>query len=205
MSSPVIYRTIKLPSYGEYREKGSKFFAFAYPVENEDEISKYRDELKSQFHDARHHCYAWVLGQDGDKYRANDDGEPNHSAGDPILGQIRSESLTHILIVVVRYFGGTKLGVSGLINAYKTAAHRAILNADILEKQVTDEVTLTYDYNDTNDVMRIVDGVKGKIIHQHFTDKCTVTVLINKAYTAQFYKKVNLLQKTGRDVSAETT
>ncbi|MEJ2005902.1 MAG: YigZ family protein [Cyclobacteriaceae bacterium] len=205
MNDPVTYRTIKLPSYGEYREKGSKFFAFAYPVRDEEDIRKFQDELRSQFHDARHHCYAWVLGTDADRYRANDDGEPGHSAGDPILGQIRSEELTHVLIIVVRYFGGTKLGVSGLINAYKTAASRAIMNADIIIKQVVDEVTLTYRYDDTSEVMRLLDDDDGKIMHQHFTEKCTVTLELNIAHTPYFMDQIQLLKDKGYEVKADLT
>jgi uncharacterized YigZ family protein len=203
MAEPITYRTIRLPSYGEYREKGSKFFAFAYPVADEDEIRKYQDELRAQFHDARHHCYAWILGRDGEQYRANDDGEPGHSAGDPILGQIRSENLTYVLIVVVRYFGGTKLGVSGLINAYKTSAGRALMNADIIVKPVTDEITLTYNYDDTSDVMRLIDSFNAQITHQHFTEKCTVTIELNISYTGEFLEKIELLENTGHEVSAE--
>jgi len=205
MTEPVTYRTIKLASYGEYREKGSKFFAFAYPVADEDEIKKYQEELRIQFHDARHHCYAWVLGMDADRFRANDDGEPGHSAGDPILGQIKSEELTNTLIVVIRYFGGTKLGVSGLINAYRTAAARALMNADIISKQVTDEITLTYSYDDTSEVMRLIDANEAVIVHQHFTEKCTITIEINVAYTARFMEKIELLRQTGHEVVADIT
>jgi len=113
------YFTIKHESEGFYKEKGSKFLAFAYPVQDEAAVKERTSELKKVYYDARHHCYAYILGHDGEQYRASDDGEPNHSAGDPILGQIKSNNLTNTLIVVVRYFGGTKLGISGLINAYK--------------------------------------------------------------------------------------
>ena len=197
MDERVTYRCIEQPSYGEYREKGSKFFAFAFPVFSEDDIRKHQQELREQFHDARHHCYAWILGNDGEHYRANDDGEPGHSAGDPILGQLRSENLTNSLIVVVRYFGGTKLGVSGLINAYRTAASRAVMNAKIIEKEVADEITLTYSYNDTNEVMRLIDSVHAEITHQRFTDVCVVTLNVNVGQTARFIEQVDLLRKTG--------
>ncbi|MEQ9007162.1 MAG: YigZ family protein, partial [Ekhidna sp.] len=116
-----IYHTIKEKSEGLYKEKGSKYLAFAYPVKSEVEIKEIQESLRKEYYDARHHCFAWVLGMDDQSYRANDDGEPAHSAGDPILGQIRSFELTNVLVVVIRYFGGTKLGVGGLINAYKTA------------------------------------------------------------------------------------
>src|SRR5690606_7725476 len=120
------YRTIAQPAEGLYKEKGSKFIALAYPVYTEEEIKDRLAELRKKYYDARHHCYAYMLGADKSRYRANDDGEPNHSAGDPILGQIRSADLSNVLVVVVRYFGGTKLGVSGLITAYKTATADAL-------------------------------------------------------------------------------
>ena len=202
MLSPVTYRTIDSPSYGEYREKGSKFFAFAYPVSSENEIKQYQDELRTQFHDARHHCYAFITGFDGSVYRASDDGEPAHSAGDPILGQIRSEELTNVLIVVVRDFGGTKLGVSGLINAYRTAAERAIMNATIVEKEVTDKLSLTYSYDDTSEVMRLIDTLNVHIDNQDFTEVCTANIQVNVAFTDKFLSQVDQLQKTGHAVEA---
>lgn len=126
------YLTISKPSEGLFKDRGSKFLAFAYPVSSEDEIKEIQEHLRSEYHDARHHCYAYMLGKDKNVFRANDDGEPSSTAGKPILGQIKSYDLTNILIVVIRYFGGTKLGVSGLINAYKTAAEEALKNAKII-------------------------------------------------------------------------
>ena len=116
------FLTISGKSEGLYKDRGSKFLSFSFPVSSEEEINQRLDEVRKKYHDARHHCYAWMLQPDQSKSRANDDGEPNHSAGDPILGQIKSFELTNTLVVVIRYFGGTKLGVGGLINAYKTAA-----------------------------------------------------------------------------------
>ncbi len=202
LDTPVKYRTIESASYGEYREKGSKFFAFAYPVENEDDIKKFQDELRAQFHDARHHCYAWILGYTGEQYRSNDDGEPMHSAGDPILGQIRSENLTNVLIIVVRYFGGTKLGVSGLINAYKTAASRALMNSKVIEKEVTDGVLLTYSYDATSEVMRLIDSMNAQITDQSFTEVCNVNLRVNISFINQFLDQVELLKKMGHEVEA---
>ena len=120
------YLTISKPSEGLFKDRGSKFIAFAYPVSTEEEIKEIQEKLRSDYHDARHHCYAYMLGKDKNVFRANDDGEPSSTAGKPILGQIKSYDLTNILIIVIRYFGGTKLGVSGLINAYKTAADDSI-------------------------------------------------------------------------------
>ena len=130
------YKTIEKPSEGLFKDKGSKFISFAFPVDNEEEIKEIVQSIKKEHHSARHHCYAWRLGADQLLFRANDDGEPSSTAGKPILGQIQSFDLTNILIVVVRYFGGTLLGVSGLINAYRNAALDAINQAEIVEKLV---------------------------------------------------------------------
>ena len=165
------YRTIQTSSQGIYKEKGSKFLAFAFPVNSEDELKKHLENLRKEYFDARHHCYAFVLGADKARYRANDDGEPNHSAGDPILGQIRSKDLTNILVVVVRYFGGTKLGVSGLIQAYKIATEDALKNASIIEVDVMSEISLRYDYTATPDVMKLMKDLDLVIKDQSFQDR----------------------------------
>ena len=130
------YRTLKSPSEGIYKEKGSKFLAFAFPVNNEGDIKEKLEEIRKAYHDARHHCYAWVLGADKSRFRANDDGEPSNSAGKPILGKLQSHDLSQILIIVVRYFGGVKLGVGGLINAYRSAADDAIQNGTIVKRRM---------------------------------------------------------------------
>ena len=136
MTDQLEYNTIEKPSFAEYKEKGSKFLAFAYPVDSETAIKERIDHLKKEYFDARHHCFAWMLGPDKTHFRAFDDGEPNHSAGTPILGQIRSKGITNVLIVVVRYFGGVKLGVGGLISAYKTTAQLTLEEANIIEKTI---------------------------------------------------------------------
>ena len=178
---PDTYLTLKSESQGLYKEKGSKFLAFAYPVESEQEIKEILETLKKQYHDARHHCYAYILGKDGQDFRANDDGEPGHSAGDPILGQIRSNNLTNILIVVVRYFGGTKLGVGGLITAYKTAAADAIAANEIITAVVTERVDFDFDYPDMNEVMRLTKLLDLKVINQHFDNRCSMTLKVRQA------------------------
>ena len=150
------YWTIETISEGLYKEKGSKFFSYAYPVKTEEEIKEIVKELKKQYYDARHHCYAFMLGAEQLHFRANDDGEPSNSAGNPILGQIRSANLTNILIVVVRYFGGTKLGVPGLIHAYKTAAFEAIENARIVPRDITKIIDIAFDYLAMNDIMKVI-------------------------------------------------
>jgi len=160
------FRTIQADSEGLYKESGSKFLAFAYPVSSEEAIKSKIEGLKKKYFDATHHCFAWVLGADKTKFRAVDDGEPNHSAGDPILGQIRSKDLTNVLIVVVRYFGGTKLGVGGLIQAYKSAAEEALHQATIIEEDVTENFVVRYPYDETSEVMRLVKDFDAKILKE---------------------------------------
>lgn len=172
--------------------------AFAFPVSTEDQIKENLEELRKKYYDARHHCYAYMLGKDMEVFRSNDDGEPNHSAGDPILGQIRSANLTDVLIVVVRYFGGTKLGVGGLITAYKTAASDAIANASILEKIVYRSLTLTVDYAEMNEVMRIIKEFDLNISHQVMELKCTFHLEIRENDYNQVKEKFELLQALGQ-------
>ena len=188
------YLTISNVSEGLYKEKGSKFLAFAYPVSHENEIKDILDSLRKQYYDARHHCYAYILGKNQDHYRANDDGEPNHSAGDPILGQIRSKNLTNTLIVVIRYFGGTKLGVGGLISAYKTAAFEALENNEIIEAIIKKNVTLKFDYLAMNDVMRLVKDLDLEILSQDFDNTCKMTVSIREGVIDIFESKINDLE-----------
>lgn len=175
------YLTLKSKSQGIYKERGSKFLAFAYPIHDEQEIKEILETLKRQYHNARHHCYAYILGKDGQDFRANDDGEPNHSAGDPILGQIRSHNLTNTLIVVVRYFGGIKLGVGGLVTAYKTAAAEAIAANEIITAIVTARLGFEFDYLDMNEVMRLIKNLDLKIIKQHFDNRCSMTLEVRQA------------------------
>ena len=174
------YFTISRTSQGLYKDRSSKFFYFSFPVKNEEEIKTHLAELRKKHHDARHHCFAWVLGKDGEQYRANDDGEPNHSAGDPILGQIRSNRLTNILIVVVRYFGGTKLGMSGLIQAYKTSAAMAIEENEIIEEQVKASVSIHFPYPVMNDVMKLIKTHDLQIQSQEMTMDCKMNLAFRK-------------------------
>ncbi|HEY8401386.1 MAG TPA: YigZ family protein [Cytophagaceae bacterium] len=174
------YLSIKSPSEGLYKEKGSKFLAFAYPVESEEEIKEILNDLKKKYYDARHHCYAFILGPEKSIYRASDAGEPAHSAGDPILNQIRSSGVTNVLVVVVRYFGGTKLGVSGLINAYKTAAADALANATVIEKLVTEKIRVHFDYPQTNEIMKALKETQAEFIHQDFSANCTILFSVRK-------------------------
>lgn len=170
------YRTITGPAEGLYKEKGSRFLAFAYPATSEDEVKALMQPLKKQYYDARHHCYAYVFGYDGEVYRANDDGEPNHTAGDPILGQIRSNELTNVVIIVVRYFGGTKLGVPGLISAYKLAAADAISNSQIVERLITKPVSIHFKYPELNLAMKMVKDYELEIASQKFELECDMSL-----------------------------
>lgn len=173
------FTTLDKPSKGLYKEKGSKFLAFAYPVRTEEGIKEKLLALRKEYYDARHHCYAWILGPDKLQFRANDDGEPNHSAGDPILGQIRSKNLTNVLIVVVRYFGGTKLGVGGLIAAYKAAAEDALSTASIVEEEVCIRMEWNFPYENTNEVMRLVKEFELKLVQQQFDTTCCLSVQVS--------------------------
>lgn len=191
------YYTIEGPMEGMYKEKGSKFLAFAYPVETEEAIKTYLESLRKQFFDARHHCYAWMLGAEKKSFRAFDDGEPNHSAGDPILGQIRSKDLTNILIVVVRYFGGVKLGVGGLISAYRAAAEDALSNATIVEKEVSEEFLVSFEYASTPEVMRLIKDYDLQVIHQDFTSRCVMRLAVKLKNKSRLVDKIKLMNALG--------
>ena len=195
------YRTIMTPARGIYKEKGSKFLAFAFPVSTEEDIKLNQEELRKQYYDARHHCYAYVLGQHYEHYRANDDGEPNHSAGDPILGQIKSKELTNTLVVVVRYFGGTKLGVGGLINAYKLATEEALNNASIETISITSTYSINFSYEATNEVMRIVKDCELDILEQKYEQDCFLKVKIKLDLEQKYLSKIKLLQDLGNKIA----
>ncbi|WP_114750168.1 IMPACT family protein [Pleomorphovibrio marinus] len=190
------YRTLNKESKGEYKEKGSKFLSFAIPVKNIEEIKFSLEAIKKTYYDARHHCYAYMLGKEGDVFRANDDGEPNHSAGDPILGQIRAFDVTNILVVVVRYFGGTKLGVGGLINAYRTAAKEALQNSEIIEAMETAPITFTFGYEETNKVMAIIGEYQVSILSQEFTEQCKISIDCPKSRLSEIREAISELSST---------
>lgn len=178
-----IYKTIEKQSSGVYKEKGSKFLSFAIPVSSIDEIKPILQDYKKEYFDARHVCYAYMLGSDRAEFRANDDGEPSGTAGKPILGQINSNELTDVLIIVVRYFGGILLGTGGLITAYKEAAADAINNSRIIEKIVKTEITIRFDYLIMNDIMSFVKQINAEIKHQTFDNECEIKLLIPKSDT----------------------
>lgn len=175
------YRTIRDLSEGYYTEKRSRFLSFALPVRTSDEVKTQLDIYRKKYYDARHVCWAYMLGPDRTTFRANDDGEPSSTAGKPILGQINSNNLTDILIIVVRYFGGIELGTSGLIVAYRTAAAEAIAAARIEERTVDETITITFEYPHLNSVMRIVKEDKPEVLTQSFELTCEMTFRIRQS------------------------
>ena len=195
------YRTINSRSAGLYKEKGSKFISLVYNVETKNEIDNILHALKKEYHDARHHCYAYMLGAGAETFRANDDGEPNHSAGDPILSQIKSLGITNVLIVVVRYFGGTKLGIGGLINAYKAAARDALSHTQVVDIEITKRVVLKYPFSSTNQVMKLIKDFKIKITNQAFDNHCTIEGNVPLQQLPLFEKEIELLNNLGVEVS----
>ena len=173
-----LYKTIKLPVEGIYKEKGSKFLSFATPVQTADEVKEIVKNFRKQYYDARHVCYAYMLGAERKDWRANDDGEPSGTAGRPILGQINSRELTDVLVIVVRYFGGTLLGTSGLITAYKEAANDAFEQAEIIEKTIDVRINIHFEYPLMNEAMRIVKETDAQILQQGYETDCSMTLNI---------------------------
>ena len=173
-----IYKTIAAPATGLFKDKGSKFLAYAYPVDNETEIKQHIQQLKKEYFDARHHCYAYRLGLNGELWRANDDGEPSSTGGKPILGQLLSLELTNVLVVVVRYFGGILLGVSGLINAYRSATADALAQAQIIEKVAKEILTINFSYFDMNKIMKLIKEEELEIITQRFDNDCEMKLAV---------------------------
>lgn len=182
------YLTIATPSIGEYREKGSKFIAYTFPVYSEEEVKECLEEVKKEHFKARHYCYAYRIGLDGKRFRANDDGEPSGTAGRPILGQIDSFGLANVLSVVVRYFGGTKLGTSGLKRAYKESTKDAFQEAQIVEKIVEDQFNVVFDYVATSDVMNFIKNEGFKILNASYENKTTLLMTIRQSDIERFKK-----------------
>lgn len=181
------------PAEGFYSEKRSKFLAFAFHVTSEEEVKQYVAEFRKKYYDARHVCWAYMLGADRTDFRANDDGEPSSTAGKPILGQINKNELTDILIIVVRYYGGVNLGTSGLIVAYRTAAAEAIANAEIVSQFVEEEVVFDFPYIMMNDVMKIIKDMSPRIISQTYDNTCEMKLSIRKSETPMLKAKFDKL------------
>ena len=178
MEEKDLFKTIAAPSEGTYTEKRSKFLAFAFPVRTVEEVKELVEAHQKKYYDARHVCYAYMLGHERLVFRANDNGEPSGTAGKPILGQINSNELTDVLIIVVRYFGGVKLGTSGLIQAYRAAAAESIAAATIVEKTVDEQITVAFEYALMNQVMRVVKEEEPAIVSQTFDNDCLMTLSI---------------------------
>ena len=187
------FKTLKAEGEGYYTEKRSKFLAFAHHVETLDEIKELLAGYRKKYYDARHVCYAYMLGAERLEFRANDDGEPSSTAGKPILGQINSNELTDILIVVVRYYGGVKLGTSGLIGAYREAAADALAHSEIETRQVEEIVTYTFAYPLMNDVMRIVKEMQPRIVSQTYDNTCEIKLSIRKSEAEQLRNRLSKL------------
>ena len=187
------YKTIAATSEGYYTEKRSKFLAFAHHVETVDQVKELIAGYRKKYYDARHVCYAYMLGADRAEFRANDDGEPSSTAGKPILGQINSNELTDILIVVVRYYGGVNLGTSGLIVAYREAASDAIAHATPELRQVEEDIVYSFAYPQMNDVMRIVKEMQPRIVSQTFDNTCEIHLRIRQSEAEQLRQKLNKL------------
>lgn len=188
------YKSIATPAKGLFKDNGSRFIALSYPVESEGEVKAIVDSLKKEYHDARHHCYAYRIGHLGQKYRANDDGEPSSSAGRPILGQIDSNGLSDILIVVVRYFGGIKLGIPGLIRAYKTASADAIANSEIIEKTACTRYRLDFGYMSMNVVMTLLKDFDLVMENQDFGMRCVLETSVRLSAENAFTNRLKDIQ-----------
>jgi len=184
------YQTISTNSEGIYKEKGSKFIALSFHVTSEEEVKEILLKLRKDYHDARHHCYSYIIGFKGEHYRANDDGEPSGTAGRPIHGQIVSRNLTNTLVVVIRYFGGTKLGVSGLINAYKTAAADSLDQNQIITKTINDVYKVTFGYLAMNDIMKLVKDENLDLMEQNFDTSCIITLGVRQSKTPNVLGKI---------------
>lgn len=194
MNGEDTYLTVEKPAEGSYKDKGSRFLAFIHPIQSENEVKDILSSLKTKYHDARHHCYAYALGLHRDTFRAVDDGEPSSTAGKPILGQIIANNLTNVLIVVVRYFGGIKLGVPGLIQAYRQASADAISNASIIQR--TEDITLhlQFPYAAINDVMKILKDMNPNILSRQFEIECQLTLSIRRNQSQTIRQRLSQIE-----------
>ena len=188
------YLTLEAPAEASGRERSSKFLAFAYPVAGEQEIRLRLDALRKRYYDATHHCYAWRLGPHGETFRANDDGEPSSTAGKPILGQLLARGVTDTLVVVVRYFGGTKLGVPGLIAAYRESAAAALDSARIVERTVDRRIEATFSYAAMNDIMRIVKEERPVVERQAFDNLSTIVLRIRESRAERLIERLRKVE-----------
>lgn len=189
-----LYKTIRAASEGYYTEKRSRFLSFAIPVRTPEEVKAQVEACRKKYYDARHVCWAYMLGADRTTFRANDDGEPSSTAGKPILGQINSNELTDILVIVVRYFGGIKLGTSGLIVAYRSAAAEAIAAAEVEERTVDVECTVVFEYPSLNDIMRVVKEMQPAIVSQTFETNCEITLRVRQSQEEMLKNRLLMIE-----------
>lgn len=195
MNNSDTYKTLQAPAHGLFKDKGSRFISLAYPVASSNEVREIITSVKKEYYDARHHCYAYLIGpQESQESRANDDGEPSGTGGRPILGQLLSAELTNVLVVVVRYFGGIKLGVPGLINAYRQATIDALSQAQIIERDIERVIELEFGYLSMNDVMRLVKDFEPKVIEQQFDNFCRMKLLLRRDRAVVFANKVETIE-----------
>lgn len=187
------YKTIAVPAEGLYKEKGSRFIAYAYPVATIDTIHEHLQNLRKEHHAARHCCYAYFLGFDATEFRANDDGEPSGTAGRPILGVLRAQELTNVLLVVVRYFGGIKLGVSGLIEAYRAATEDALSNCEIVWREVMMHVRVEFGFEDMHNVYATLKRYEGEILSENWSERCEMVACFKKSCDAQVIAELSVL------------
>ncbi|MFI3277735.1 MAG: YigZ family protein [Rikenellaceae bacterium] len=188
------YFTIASPAETIYKQMSSKFLTYGYPVESEEQIAEHLEALRKRYYDATHHCYAWRLGAKGEKFRANDDGEPSSTAGKPILGQLLSREVTNCLVVVVRYFGGTKLGVSGLIEAYRESTAQLLDEAQIIECSVDVALKVTFSYISMNGVMKVVKEMQPRVASQDFDNLCTMEMLMRESLVQQLIARLEKVE-----------
>ncbi len=184
------YRSIARRSEGLFKDNGSRFIALAYPVETEEQVKEIVSSLRKEYHDARHHCYAYRLGLDGEKFRSNDDGEPSGSAGRPILGQIDSLGLSDILLVVVRYFGGIKLGIPGLIRAYKSSSADALASAEIVEKIAGKQFRISFDYLEMNSVKKVLKELGIPTFDEEYSQQCSLRARVRLSSEEEFLRRI---------------
>lgn len=190
------YITIESKSEGFFKDRGSKFISYAFPVQTDKEALKHLAEIKTLHPKATHHCYAYKLGMDSTAFRVNDDGEPSNTAGRPILNQILSENLTDMFVVVVRYYGGTNLGIPGLINAYKSACQNATFNAKMVQRVIMEDYQIRFDYDNMGTVMAIINREKLEMKNQNFVDTCTLDISVRKNDANKVYSLFSEIPKT---------
>jgi len=198
------YKTVSGIAKGIYKDKGSKFIGLVYPAGSEDEVKEILEGLKKEYHDANHHCYAYRLGTEASVSRMNDDGEPSGSAGKPIYGQILSKELMNVLVVVIRYFGGTKLGIPGLVKAYKTTAKEALDSASVITRTINEKFELTFDYSIMNEVMQILKEEKVEYISRDFENTCRISFSVRRKRVGPLKGKLKLLPEPEKIILKNT-